>query len=490
MGCCNTTGSDASGQLLVPQKSAHSDGFTLAQLIQHNMGNISTFYDMDREKLREGSFGSVHKAKNKSTGQARAIKTVGKAQMKNVERFKQEIAIMTMMDHPNIIKLHETFEDHRKMYLVMELCSGGELFDRIIDAGHFTEVQAASVMQQIVSASCYMHASHVTHRDLKPENLLLMTRETIETNHLKIIDFGVSCSFEPGQLLTTATGTPYYVSPQVLAGKYDHMSDLWSIGVIMYVMLCGYPPFFGETDAQVLAKVRAGSFSFPADDWKDVSEDAKNLIYNLLKMDPRDRYTAEQTLNHEWIKNKAPKAKQGEFANTFVDRLRGFRSYNKLKKAALAIIARQLNENQTKQLSDTFMSLDTNSDGFLSMLELKQGLETVGIKDIPSDFQEILKGMDLDGSGAIDYTEFLAAALDKRNHLKEDMCWAAFCVFDKDGNGTISQSELKAVLASGQVDKVAGSMQELIAEVDQNGDGEIDFEEFMAMMKGVGEKKA
>merc|ERR1719414_1631977 len=145
--------------------------------------------------------------------------------------------------------------------------------------------------------------------------------------------------FQPNQVLTTKAGTPYYVAPQVLAGKYDQMSDMWSIGVIMYVMLCGYPPFFGETDADVLAKVRLGNFTFNAADWKSISEDAKILIRNLLKMNPRDRYTAEQTLNHDWIKNKAPKAANVSLQAGFVDKLRGFRSLNKLKKAALHIIA-------------------------------------------------------------------------------------------------------------------------------------------------------
>merc|ERR1712190_309353 len=143
--------------------------------------------DMDKKKLGEGSYGTVCKARNKSTSAIRAVKTISKAQMKNIERFKQEIAIMKMMDHPNIIKLFESFEDHRNIYLVMELCSGGELFDRIIESGHFTEVQAAILVQQIVKAICYMHENKVCHRDLKPENLLFQTTHPIETNMLKII---------------------------------------------------------------------------------------------------------------------------------------------------------------------------------------------------------------------------------------------------------------------------------------------------------------
>jgi len=296
----------------------------------------------------------------------------------------------------------------------MELCAGGELFDKIIASGRFSEVQAAILMQHIVRAIYYMHSSHVCHRDLKPENFLFLTKEPIEKNTLKIIDFGLSCKFEANQVLTTKAGTPYYVAPQVLAGKYDQLSDLWSCGVIMYVMLCGYPPFFGETDAEVLSKVRLGNFSFNQTDWKNISEDAKNLIRFLLKMNPKDRYTAEQTLNHDWIKNKAPKATNVCLQQNQLENLRSFRSQNKLKKAALQVIASQLNEIQIKALRDIFMALDDNSDGLLTAAEMREGLAKAKLQDIPDDLKEILMDVDSDGSGVIDYTEFLAATLDKR----------------------------------------------------------------------------
>merc|ERR1719156_358721 len=350
---------DAGGANM-PHKEVKAGGIEHAKFIIDNTGKLHEFYDVDKKKMGEGSYGAVSKCTNKSTGVVRAVKSISKAQMKNVDRFKQEIAIMKMMDHPNIIKLYETFEDHRNIYLIMEICSGGELFDRIIETGHFTEVQAAIVMQQILRGIFYMHEIKLTHRDLKPENFLFTTKENIEKTHLKVIDFGLACKFTDGQVLTTKAGTPYYVAPQVLAGKYDQSADLWSCGVIMYVLLCGYPPFYGETDADVLSKVRLGNFSFNAADWKNVSEDAKNLIRMLLKMNPRDRYTAEQALNHEWIKNKAPKAANVSLQSNFVDNLRSFRSQNKLKKAALQIIAGQLNEDQIKALRETFMALDNN----------------------------------------------------------------------------------------------------------------------------------
>jgi len=469
----------------MPEKDVKAGGIAHAAFIIENTGKITEQYSLDKKKLGEGSYGSVSKATNLSTKAIRAVKTISKAQMKNPERFKQEIAIMKMMDHPNIVKLFESFEDHRNIYLVMELCSGGELFDRIIESGHFTEVQAAILMQQIIRAIYYMHENKVCHRDLKPENFLFMTKEPIEKNFLKIIDFGLSCKFTQGQALSTKAGTPYYVAPQVLAGNYDQLSDLWSCGVIMYVLLCGYPPFFGDTDSEVLAKVRLGNFIFQQSDWKNISEDAKTLIRNLLKMNPRDRYTAEQALNHEWIKNKAPKAQGVSLQSSFVDNLRGFRSQNKLKKAALHVIAGQLSDDQIKALRETFMQLDKNGDGLLTPAELKDGLAKAGLKEIPPDLQAILEDVDSDGSGVIDYTEFLAATLDKRQYLQEDVCWSAFRLFDRNGDGKISKEELQAVLGDKGVEDALGTKQiaELLKEVDGNGDGVIDFQEFMDMMR-------
>merc|ERR1719327_2613700 len=389
------------------------------------------------------------------------------------------------MDHPNIIKLFESFEDHRNIYLIMEICSGGELFDRIIEVGSFNEGQAANLMQQIIRAIYYMHENKICHRDLKPENFLFMTRESISRNLLKIIDFGLSCEFKTGQVLSTKAGTPYYVAPQVLAGKYDQSSDLWSCGVIMYVLLCGYPPFYGETDADVLTKVRLGNFTFNAADWKNVSEDAKNLIRMLLKMNPKDRFTAEQSMNHVWIKNKAPKAQAVPLQASLVDNLKGFRSTNKLKKAALHVIAGQLDESSIKNLRSVFLQLEANGDGLLSVQEMRDGLAKAGLKEIPPDLQQIMEQVDSDGSGVIDYTEFLAATLDKKQYIQEDVCWSAFRIFDKNGDGKISMAELEAVLASGNVEEAMGAsaVKELMKEVDTNGDGEIDFNEFMQMMR-------
>mmetsp|Transcript_68247 Transcript_68247/g.172663 ORF Transcript_68247/g.172663 Transcript_68247/m.172663 type:complete len:536 (-) Transcript_68247:224-1831(-) len=443
--------SSAAGRTPVERRDVKKDTISGSQFIMSNPSKIGDVYNMEEKKIGEGTYGSVVRGKHRVTNNVRAIKVISKGQLnnqKNMEKFKREIEIMKVMDHPNIIKLFETFEDQRNVYLAMELCSGGELFDRIIEAGHLTEREAAIVVQQILRAIFYMHDKCVSHRDLKPENFLFSTKDAIERSILKIIDFGLSCTYKPGQVLSTRAGTPYYVAPQVLAGRYDHMCDLWSVGVIMYILLCGYPPFYGRNDQEVLTKVKKGNYSFDDKDWARVSSDAKGLIRKLICFNPRDRFTAEQALNHAWIKQTAPRASAASLrANpALVENLRGFRSQNMLKKAALQIIAGQLDETQIRGLRETFTALDANGDGLLTLSELKSGLDRAGFKKTNSDLEGILEGVDADGSGVIDYSEFLAAALDKKQYLSEQACWTAFKVFDLDGDGRLNLAEFQAMV--------------------------------------------
>ncbi|EER18260.1 Calcium-dependent protein kinase, putative [Perkinsus marinus ATCC 50983] len=443
---------------------------------------LSDSYDVEKKTLGRGTYGSVSRAMNKSTKLIRAIKTISKSHLKNVVRFRQEIAIMKMLDHPNIVKLFETFEDAKNIYLVLELCTGGELFDRIIDQGYFTERGAASLMKQAISAVYYCHKNNIVHRDLKPENFLFLNKT--KNSPLKIIDFGLAAKFGDNVHLKTKAGTPYYVSPQVLQGDYNESCDLWSCGVIMYILLCGYPPFHGDTDAQILARVRSGKYNFPDEDWKTVSSDAKDLIRKLLTFDQALRWTAEQALNHKWIKNLAKTADDDvdEHRNV-VSRLRNFRAQNKMKKVALTVIAQQLGDADIERLKKTFQALDENGDGTLTMQEIKEGMKSLDVS-LPADLEEIMMDVDSDGSGAIDYTEFIAATIDKKTYIQEDVCWAAFRLFDLDGNGKITQEELQKVLSNDDVKTALGqdTVSKMISEVDLDGDGEIDFDEFMTMM--------
>lgn len=167
---------------------------------------------------------------------------------------------MKTLDHPNIIKLYEVYEDSKNVYLVMEVCEGGELFDRIIEKGCFTEIEARRVFTQIVQTINYCHSKGIAHRDLKPENFLLLTKH--DESPIKVIDFGLSTNFDQKSNMKTKAGSPYYISPEVLEGKYDQSCDIWSLGVILYILLSGTPPFYGENDGKILEAVRKGEFTF------------------------------------------------------------------------------------------------------------------------------------------------------------------------------------------------------------------------------------
>lgn len=355
-------------------KPVGEGGFDHSALIIDNPGNIDHFYKVEKTKIGEGAFGAVRRAISTHTGVERAVKSMPKAQMMHLDRFRLEIAIMKTMDHPNIIKLFESFEDARYIYLVLELCSGGDLFDRIIDAGHFTESQAATVMQHLFRALFYMHQNHIAHRDLKPENFLFMTKDPIEHSCLKVIDFGLACQFRSEQMLRTRAGTPFYVAPEVLNGAYNELADTWSLGAIMYVLLSGYPPFSGDNDEEILNKVKNGGFTFPPKEWNLISSDAKSLITELLKMDPSERFTARQALNHVWIRDQAPQASNTPIEQGLLSNLKDFRNQNKLKKAALHVIASHLGETDVSALRDAFVALDDNGDGLLTAAELRDGL--------------------------------------------------------------------------------------------------------------------
>jgi len=464
-----------------------------ANLIAQSTLKIQTVYEIDKSsgaKLGEGSYGSVSKCRHKKTGEIRAVKMIPKAKVKNMARFKQEINIMKILDHPNLVKLFETFEDQKQIYLVMEICSGGELFDKIVDSGSFTEKIAAIVMEQIIRGVFYMHQHSIAHRDLKPENFLFATKDKIDKADLKIIDFGLSMQYTAGQELTTKAGTPYYVSPQVLQGKYNHLCDIWSCGVIMYVLLCGYPPFYGDSDAEVLSKVRNGRFSFSPADWSGVSSDAKDLIKEMLKVNPKERIEAEAAMKHTWILKKAPKATNMPLTAGIVDNMKQFRNANKFKKTAMNACARCLPHKQVKELRKLFVSMDANGDGILTMQEIQEALAKAkqsgnGDLDV-SQVAQIFASIDVSGNQEIEYTEFLAATMDMAVMMDESTLWSAFQALDTDGSGNLSKDEVAKCLGFDDVKAVMnrndGEIDQIIKEMDVDGDGEISFQEFRNFM--------
>eukprot|EP00428_Durinskia_dybowskii_P030402 CAMPEP_0170238700 /NCGR_PEP_ID=MMETSP0116_2-20130129/19106_1 /TAXON_ID=400756 /ORGANISM="Durinskia baltica, Strain CSIRO CS-38" /LENGTH=638 /DNA_ID=CAMNT_0010489515 /DNA_START=94 /DNA_END=2008 /DNA_ORIENTATION=+ len=480
---------------LVAQRGALVDGGTSSSIACiDNPGKIEDFYYLESSKIGEGSYARVVKCINKSTGASRACKVIRKnhSGSKELQRARKEILICRQLDHPNIAKLFEHFESDKFLYMVSVLCSGGELLDRLVETGHFTEAQTAILMQQLFRAVFYMHMLQVAHRDLKIENLCLLNKLPVEQNTLKVIDFGCATTFKEGEYLETKCGAPYYVAPQILVGKYTQAVDLWTAGVIMYILLCGYPPFFGESDAEILSKVRIGIFYFSAADWKHVSQAAKELIKSLLKLNPADRVNAKQALHHEWVGAKAPRMR-APVKLKYLDNMRQFGTFNLLKKASLKIMAAQLDEEYTKPLVDTFMWLDGSGEGTISAAEVREGLVKSGHDErvIPEDLDAVVRHIDADGSGELEISEFVASTLDPRIYTREEFCWAAFRIFDQNCDGLIGVRELRDLLNNGQEEEKVSKEQckNLIQILDEDNDGHLDFNEFMHMMRGMTQKK-
>ncbi|XP_071758988.1 calcium/calmodulin-dependent protein kinase type 1D-like [Centroberyx gerrardi] len=259
--------------------------------------NIKDVFDF-KGKMGTGSFSEVFMVREKTTGNLYALKCLKKKHLCQ-SNLENEINVLKRIKHDNVVGLEDFYETRTHYYLVMQLVSGGELFDRILDRGVYTEKDASTVMKQVLQAVSYLHENSIVHRDLKPENLLYYN--TDENAKIMISDFGLSKMSEHG-VMSTACGTPGYVAPEVLAQKpYSKAVDCWSIGVITYILLCGYPPFFEENETRLFSKIMRAEYAFHAPYWDDISESAKDFIRNMMEKNPMKRFTTEQALRHPWI---------------------------------------------------------------------------------------------------------------------------------------------------------------------------------------------
>lgn len=435
-------------------------------------------YDIGGE-LGKGSYGVVYSAIHKITGEERAIKQIPKSKIKKekFKRFINEVNALKQLDHPNIIKLFEVYEEDKYVYLVQEMWWGGELYDQIVNQQYFSEQTAASYFKQIVQSILYCNKNKISHRDLKPENFMFKNNE--KDCKLKLIDFGLSRSYYKfenslgllGKIvrMQTYAGTAFFIAPEVITHNYTESCDIWSAGVMLYIMLCGYPPFYGENDKQILQSVLEGDFDFEDDVWDAVSEEAKDLVAKWLTKES-DRISPKEALAHPWLKVSESHA---SVPKKHIDRLKNFQKTKKLKKAALTYLASRTSDKDIAEEMKIFETLDKNKDGYITLKELKDGMAEFANVD---EVAEILKGVDIDSNGAINYNEFIAATMDQQQHLEKIK--DAFSVFDVNKDGVIDSKELQEVLES----ENSEVMKLIISECDVNGDGKINFDEFSKLM--------
>ncbi|OMO59553.1 hypothetical protein CCACVL1_24761 [Corchorus capsularis] len=395
------------------------------------------------KKLGQGQFGTTYLCTHKATGALYACKSIPKRKLLCREDYDdvwKEIQIMHhLSEHPSVVQIKGTYEDSVFVHLVMELCAGGELFDRIVAKGHYSESEAAKLIKTIVGVVEACHSLGVMHRDLKPENFLFDNPG--DDAILKATDFGLSIFYKP------------------------------------------------ETESGIFRQILHGKVDFVSEPWPSISNSAKDLIQKMLERDPRQRIHAHEVLCHPWIVDDKV-APDKPLDSAVLSRLKQFSAMNKLKKMALRVIAERLSEEEIGGLKELFKMIDTDNSGTITFQELKDGLKKVGSELMESEIKSLMEAADIDNSGTIDYGEFLAATLHLNKTEREENLVAAFSFFDKDGSGYITIDEVQNACKEFGLGDL--HLDDIIKEIDQDNDGRIDYGEFAAMMRkgdGVGRSR-
>mmetsp|Transcript_10799 Transcript_10799/g.14013 ORF Transcript_10799/g.14013 Transcript_10799/m.14013 type:complete len:594 (+) Transcript_10799:255-2036(+) len=456
----------------------------LDMFITRFSSSIRSKYHVSQKEMGRGAYGVVRECKERETGNVFAVKSMFKAKIKNLSRLKKEIEIMASLSHPNIVTLHEVCEDEKFLHLITPLYTGGDLFQKIVAKGRFCEAEAAEIARQILDAVAYCHGVGVAHRDLKPENL--MFESNLPNSPLKVIDFGLAKLNDSGSdHMKSFVGTPYFVDPEVMQKNFTTKCDLWSIGIILYILLCGYPPFMGDSDREIFESILYKDVEFMDEDWAHISAEAKDLILCLLQKKSEDRPTADVALSHPWFTTTTG-AQISEFYSTSNFMQQRFQRHvmrTKLQKVAVNTIAHQLTEAEISHLKTFFEEMDENGNGFLSMKELQNFLERMeNNSNANSESVQAFKAffeLDINANTVVDLDEFIAAAIDRNICIREENILAAFHYFDADQSGIISPQELSEFFGTQE------HAQEAIQMYDLDGNGKLDFSEFKKMMMAM-----
>ena len=468
-------------------------------IVSGNEVNPEKIY-IKKKLLGSGAFGEVWLVHHKELDRDFAMKIIKKRKNKSNEEKEilSEIEILKKLDHPKILKIIDFYSKVKKYYIITEYCPEGELFNEIIKVGRFDEGQTAFIINQILKAISYCHRNQIIHRDIKPENIMITKREKNGCLQVKLIDFGTAKIFERGVAENRYVGSSYYMAPEVLKRKYDEKCDLWSIGVIFYILLTGRPPFDGNDDEEILKNVEKGVYDKTSYPFPSLSNLAKDLINKLLQYEPKKRISAEEALEHQWFKTAEFKKKDKvnmispELAKELITNMTQYKSTNMLKCAVIAYLVHHLtNTEECMEASKLFTKIDLNSDGKIEKHELIQGFQKYwGIpeEEVKEKVDIIFANIDTDFNGFIEYEEFVRAAVNSSIFMSQNYLKFAFNYFDRDSSGDITFEEIKKRFSQNTnyiSDKMDSELREIFDKIDINNDGSISFYEFCKMMKNI-----
>ena len=464
-------------------------------LTKTDSGTIEDNYKII-SKLGKGSFGSVFKVQNIKTNEIRALKVIKKTSIiyqDDDHKFLKEIEILIKLEHPNIIKIYEYYTDDINFYLITDYISNGELYNYVYKAKSFNERQTQYIMKQVLCAVNYLHLNNIAHRDIKLENILVeqeITSNDEQLLNVKLIDFGTSnyVKTENTNYFTVKVGSPFYMAPEVLNKKYNNKCDIWSCGVIMFMLLRGHPPFKGENQEELFKSIQNDIINY--NEMTELSELAKELMSKMLERNVDLRYSADECLKHKWMKiyNEKSEVMKTEVVTSALNNISNYHATEKLQQATMAYIVHFISFNkEVEDLKTVFNEFDKNKDGLLSFEEIDHAFTRYCMNKGLQNFTQknkliqMLDEIDTEKTGHISYEQFLRISIDQREILNENNLRSAFEKFDTNKDGKLSKEEIKNVLGI----KDFAYVNELLKLVDENKDGFISFEEFKSLMDCV-----
>ena len=464
-------------------------------LTKADRGTIEDNYKII-SKLGKGSFGSVFKVQNIKTNEIRALKVIKKTSIiyqDDDHKFLKEIEILIKLEHPNIIKIYEYYTDDINFYLITDYISNGELYNYVYKAKSFNERQTQYIMKQVLCAVNYLHLNNIAHRDIKLENILVeqeITSNDEQLLNVKLIDFGTSnyVKTENTNYFTVKVGSPFYMAPEVLNKKYNNKCDIWSCGVIMFMLLRGHPPFKGENQEELFKSIQNDIINY--NEMTEISELAKELMSKMLERNVDLRYSADECLKHKWMKiyNEKSEVMKREVVTSALNNISNYHATEKLQQATMAYIVHFISFNkEVEDLKTVFNEFDKNKDGLLSFEEIDHAFTRYCMNKGLQNFTQknkliqMLDEIDTEKTGHISYEQFLRISIDQREILNENNLRSAFEKFDTNKDGKLSKEEIKNVLGI----KDFAYVNELLKLVDENKDGFISFEEFKSLMDCV-----